>query len=158
VIYCFLFSDIFDDGDVTLLTLTLQNSGATDSISIVFDNFLITADSLVRMSTKINDSHLTMPSIKLNQNYPNPFNPVTMINYQLPMTNEVDLSIYNILGQKVVTLVNKKQPAGNYKIEWDASRTAFPAARRRAGIASGVYLYQLKAGDYIETRKMILMK
>ena len=89
-----------------------------------------------------------MPSIKLNQNYPNPFNPVTMINYQLPMTNEVDLSIYNILGQKVVTLVNKKQPAGNYKIEWDAS-----------GFASSIYLYKLETDDgFVQTKKLVLLK
>jgi len=98
----------------------------------------------------------------LYQNYPNPFNPVTMINYQLPMTNKVDLSIYNILGEKLVTLVNKKQPAGRYEVEWDASN-----------YSSGVYLYRLsagsittksghypvgEAGEYIETRKMILLK
>ena len=83
----------------------------------------------------------------LEQNYPNPFNPVTMINYQLPMTCKVELSVYNLLGQKVVTLVNKKQPAGRYEVHWDAS-----------SFTSGVYLYRLQAGNFLETNKMILMK
>jgi polyhydroxybutyrate depolymerase len=83
----------------------------------------------------------------LNQNYPNPFNPVTMINYQLPMTNEVDLSIYNLLGQKVVTLVSEKQKAGYHQVEWNAS-----------GFASGIYYYSIKAGEFHDVKKMILLR
>jgi hypothetical protein len=75
---------------------------------------------------------------KLNQNYPNPFNPTTKINYELPTTNYVDLSIYNMLGQKVVTLVSEKQNAGNHQVEWDAS-----------GFASGVYYYRIEAGEFV---------
>ena len=84
---------------------------------------------------------------ELKQNYPNPFNPSTMIYYQLPMINEVDLSIYNVLGQKIVTLVKGKRETGEHQIEWDAS-----------GFASGVYYYQLVAGDYREVKKMILLR
>ena len=83
----------------------------------------------------------------LFQNYPNPFNPTTMINYQLPITSKVELSIYNLLGQKVTTLVSKKQVAGTYRIEWNAE-----------SLLSGIYLYQLKAGDFTETRKLVLQK
>jgi hypothetical protein len=83
----------------------------------------------------------------LSQNYPNPFNPVTVINYQLPKTGNVKLSIYNALGQEVNILVNKLQNAGNYKVEWDAR--AFP---------SGVYLYRLEAGSFVSNKKMILLK
>ena len=90
-------------------------------------------------------------SYKLLQNYPNPFNPTTMINYQLAMTSDVNLSIYNILGQKVATLVNKKQPAGNYSVEWNAS-----------GFASGIYIYQLTAKGQQQkamfTKKLVLLK
>jgi hypothetical protein len=85
--------------------------------------------------------------VQLYQNYPNPFNPVTMINYQLPMASKVELSIYNLLGQEVATLVNERQQAGYHIVEWDAS-----------GIASGVYYYRLEAGNFIETRKMIYLK
>ncbi len=84
---------------------------------------------------------------RLAQNYPNPFNPLTMINYQLPMTNEVNLSIYNLIGQRVATLVNERKTAGFHQVEWDAS-----------GFASGVYLYRLEAEGYVETRKMVLMR
>jgi parallel beta-helix repeat protein len=83
----------------------------------------------------------------LFQNYPNPFNPRTKINYQLPKTNNVALSIYNHLGQKVAVLLSEKQTAGRYQIEWDASE-----------ISSGVYYYQLVAEDYREVKKMILLK
>lgn len=83
----------------------------------------------------------------LYQNYPNPFNPKTVIRYSLPVTDHIDLSIYNTLGQKVATLVNTKQPDGNYQITWNAS-----------GLSSGVYLYRLQAGNHVQTKKMILIK
>jgi len=84
---------------------------------------------------------------QLFDNYPNPFNPSTMINYQLPITSYVKLAIFNLSGQKVATLVNEMQQAGNYQINWDAS-----------GFASGVYFYRLFTGNNIETKKMVLMK
>jgi hypothetical protein len=84
---------------------------------------------------------------KLGQNYPNPFNPKTIINYELPITNYVELSIYNVLGEKVKSLVSQKQQAGMYAIEWDAS-----------GYASGIYYYKIDAGDFSEIKKMILVK
>ena len=83
----------------------------------------------------------------LYPNYPNPFNPKTALSYQLPVTCYVNLSIFNMLGQKVGTLVSKKQSPGSYKVEWDARR-----------FASGIYFYQLVAGDHSEVKKMILLK
>jgi len=85
---------------------------------------------------------------QLSQNYPNPFNPNTSIEFDLPKTSEVTLKIFNILGEEVATLVSDKLSAGNYTYEWS----------RPAGIASGLYLYRLQAGDYVVTRKMILMR
>ena len=84
---------------------------------------------------------------KLNQNYPNPFNPVTMINYQLPMTSDVELSVYNLLGQKVATLVNVRQRAGYHQIEWGAG-----------GFSSGIYYYRIEAGDFQDVKKMVLLR
>ena len=75
-------------------------------------------------------------NFSLEQNYPNPFNPKTVISYKLAMNSDVELSIFNLLGQKVTTLVNKKQQAGSYQVEWDAS-----------GFTSGVYLYKLQIKD-----------
>jgi hypothetical protein len=83
----------------------------------------------------------------LGKNYPNPFNPKTIINYELPITNEVELSIYNLIGQKVQTLVSGRQQAGYYQVEWDAT-----------GFSSGVYFYHLQAGGHHEVRKMVLLK
>ena len=87
-------------------------------------------------------------SYALYQNYPNPFNPNTTIEFDLPKTAEVTLKIFNILGEEVATLVSDRLSAGSYSYEWT----------RTGGIASGVYLYRLQAGDYVETRKMVLLR
>ncbi len=84
---------------------------------------------------------------RLSQNYPNPFNPKTIINYELPITGFVELTVYNALGQKIKTLVNARQEAGKYSVSFAAA--AFPA---------GVYWYQLIAGKFRQTRKMLLLK
>ena len=84
---------------------------------------------------------------RLSDNYPNPFNPSTTIEFDLPKTSEVSLKVFNILGEEVTTLVSDRLSPGSYSYEWDASN-----------LASGVYLYRLQAGDYVETRKMILMR
>ncbi len=83
----------------------------------------------------------------LKQNHPNPFNPSTTIEFELPKTSDVILKIFNVLGEEVTTLVSDRLSAGSYSYEWDASK-----------LASGVYLYRLHASEYIETRKMVLMK
>ncbi|MEP7146376.1 MAG: T9SS type A sorting domain-containing protein [bacterium] len=86
-------------------------------------------------------------SIQLYQNYPNPFNPATIINYDLHYTGIVKLEIFNITGARVATLVNQKQNAGSYSIEWNAEN--FP---------SGIYYYKLGTGESIKTRKLVLLK
>jgi endonuclease/exonuclease/phosphatase family metal-dependent hydrolase len=86
-------------------------------------------------------------SIRLYQNYPNPFNPVTTIEFDLPKTDKVTLKIFNILGEEVASLVSGPLPAGSYHYVWDAS-----------WMASGIYLCRLKAGNYSETRKLVLTK
>ena len=98
---------------------------------------------------KIAASEIKFPlTFKLSQNHPNPFNPTTIINYQLPMTNDVELTIYNLLGQKVVTLVLEKQKAGYHQVEWNAS-----------GFASGVYYYRLSTeAGFVQTKKLVLLR
>jgi hypothetical protein len=84
----------------------------------------------------------------LSQNYPNPFNPKTTIRYELPVSSEVELTIYNSFGQKVVTLVRGRQNAGVYKYEWDAT-----------GYSSGLYFCKLQTKNgFVKTRKFLLMK
>ena len=98
-------------------------------------------------NVNFNDHNYSLKKFTLNQNYPNPFNPSTTIEFDLPMSSEVTLKIFNILGEEVVTLVSDRLSAGTYSSNWDASN-----------LASGVYLYRLQAGDYVETRKMVLMR
>lgn len=99
--------------------------------------------------TKINDSSIARGPISfaLAQNYPNPFNPLTVIKYSLPVASDVELSVYNIIGQKVETMIFQKQSAGTYQVEWDAS-----------GFTSGIYFYHIQAGSFRDSKKMILLK
>ncbi len=83
----------------------------------------------------------------LEQNYPNPFNPSTTISFSLPEGAFTELKIFNVLGEEVATLVSDMLSPGVYKYEWSASR-----------LASGIYLYSLRSGDYIQTKKLMLMK
>lgn len=96
--------------------------------------------------TGIHDAY--MPSeFMLEQNYPNPFNPVTSFRYTLPEASDVNITIYDLTGRQVETLINGYQPAGHYAVKWNASH-----------YSSGIYLYRLQAGSFTATRKMILMK
>jgi hypothetical protein len=88
----------------------------------------------------------------LFQNFPNPFNPVTLIEYQLPQPAQVDLAIYNLLGQKIKTLVNEKRGAGQFTVQWHGRNDQGRA------MPSGVYLYRMRAGDYIDSKKMLLIR
>ena len=83
----------------------------------------------------------------LSQNYPNPFNPYTVIFFQLPVTRNVTLKVYDVLGNEIAVLVNEEKQAGNHEIDFNASL-----------LSSGVYFYQLKAGEFSETKKMILLR
>jgi len=83
----------------------------------------------------------------LGQNYPNPFNPTTLIRYSLPASGQVSLAIYDVLGREVAALVDARQESGYYETEWDAT-----------GFSSGVYFYRIHAGDYVDMKKLVLMK
>jgi hypothetical protein len=97
--------------------------------------------------TDVSDRFVYPDEFVLYQNYPNPFNPATAIQYELPGRAFVNLTVYNVIGEKVVTLVNCEQEGGLYEIVWDAS-----------GLSSGVYYYQLRTENYIETKNMILIQ
>ena len=86
-------------------------------------------------------------SYSLGNNYPNPFNPVTTIRYSLAQAGHVRLAVINLLGQEVGELVNTVKPSGEYQIQWNAK-----------GMASGVYFYRLETRDFVQIRKMVLMK
>jgi hypothetical protein len=86
-------------------------------------------------------------AFNLSQNYPNPFNPGTTISYQLKLSGHVTLKVYDLLGNEVATLVNEEKPAGIYSVVFDAGK-----------LSSGIYLYKLQAGNFVETKKMTLLK
>ena len=97
--------------------------------------------------TGVGDNDGLPITFNLSQNYPNPFNPTTTINYSLAEKSHVELSVYNVLGQKIRTLVNEEQAAGKYSEPWDGST-----------IASGVYFYRLETEKFTSTKKMMLVK
>jgi hypothetical protein len=126
-----------------VISITL--SGGLDAIGA---KYLLDDLSFSGSASSIDESSSDLPlSFKLNHNHPNPFNPNTAIGYQLPTISNVELSIYNLLGEKVATLVSERQAAGVYQVEWDAAE--FP---------SGVYYYKIEAGQFQQVRKMMLIK
>ncbi|MBK9097976.1 MAG: carboxypeptidase regulatory-like domain-containing protein [bacterium] len=99
------------------------------------------------------DNEGTLPiTFDLKQNYPNPFNPSTVISYQIPQSEFVTLEIYNSLGEKVKTLVNEIQENGYYQVQWDGKNNA------GSQLSSGIYLYRLSAGNYVNVMKMVLLR
>ena len=93
----------------------------------------------------------------LAQNYPNPFNPSTVISFQLPVSSNVTLKVYDLLGDEVATLVDEYKKVGKYEVDFNSLGIRnLPAGRQ--GLASGIYFYQLKASNFIQTRKMLLIK
>ncbi|HZW39344.1 MAG TPA: T9SS type A sorting domain-containing protein [Ignavibacteriaceae bacterium] len=97
--------------------------------------------------TDVKENKNIPANFSLSQNYPNPFNPSTKINYTLPYTAKVKLQVYDVLGNLITTIVNEEQNAGSYKVDLDLSK-----------FSSGIYFFQLQAGNFIQTKKMILMK
>lgn len=105
-----------------------------------------TIDQLLA-TTALQDSPVTPERFILKQNYPNPFNPITRIKFAILRNEFVELTIYNSIGQKVSTLVNRRLGAGTYEVYWDASN-----------VSSGIYFYRITAGDFQDWKKMMLLK
>jgi hypothetical protein len=104
--------------------------------------------TLTDQSTGVNGPTRTVPgAFALEQNYPNPFNPSTTIRYQVPVAGVVKIVVYDILGREVSVLVNEMKNAGAYEVRFDGS-----------GLASGVYLYRIEAGNFVQTKKMLVVK
>ena len=104
-------------------------------------------DGTFEYSTTIEVSFLQPLTFSLEQNYPNPFNPTTTIRFNLPKAENVKLTLYNLLGQKIITLVNEYKEPGVYVINFEAS-----------DLNSGMYIYEIEAGSFTQTRKMTLIK
>ena len=115
-------------------------SGISNDIYDIIFNYLETKD--VSTPYKIN----------LHQNYPNPFNPTTLIQYDLPEKSYVSITIYDLMGKRVKTLVNSKQDAGYRSIHWNATSDLGQP------VSAGMYIYTIQAGEFRQTRKMVLLK
>lgn len=107
--------------------------------------------------TGVKDRIQSPLAFRLEQNYPNPFNPSTTINFVIPKSSFTNLKVYDVLGREVATLVNEEKPAGTYEVTWNTVNLP-SGVSAKGGYASGVYFYQLKAGDFTQTKKLILMK
>ena len=125
------------------------NSFAADNGNLfAATNFNTVWRAPILQLTDVKETTNNIPAeFALSQNYPNPFNPTTTINYSVSKSGAVVLKVYNIMGKEVETLVNEQKTAGNYEVKFNASK-----------LATGVYFYQLKSGDFISTKKLVLLK
>lgn len=124
------------------------NLSAADALTEAKDTLLAAIGGLAAISTDIkNVSSNNIKSFELSQNYPNPFNPTTQIKYSVPQSSYISLKVYNLLGEEVATLFEGFRNPGEYTITFNGN-----------GLASGVYLYQLKANNFLETKKLVLMR
>lgn len=138
--------------------------------SFTIDNITATANyffAVVAYDTEGNESWFTkanesvylaieestnLPNSISLTNFPNPFNPSTTIHYTLPEESQATISIYNLLGKRVAQLNSSKQSSGSHSIQWNGTD------RQGNSVPAGIYFYQLQAGDFVQTKKMVLMK
>jgi photosystem II stability/assembly factor-like uncharacterized protein len=130
-----------------------QNYNYIDDISTISGSSLqyrlkqIDYDGTYEYSNEVSIKNPAPSAFELAQNYPNPFNPITMIRYSIPEKSNIKLTIINFIGEEIVTLLNETKEAGSYEKVWNAT-----------GLPSGVYIYKFQAGNFIKTKKMVLMK
>lgn len=126
---------------VSVNAKTKDLKGIDNGVVSFYDNFSFDGTTSVSDSKKLPDSY------QLLQNYPNPFNPSTTIKFSVPQNGHVNLTVFNLLGQEVETLVNEEREQGNHEVKFNASN-----------LPSGIYLYRLQTANTVEAKKMILMK
>jgi hypothetical protein len=123
-----------------LKVLVTDGSASVSSLSSIFE--------IVAPTSVVGSAGVALPiSYMLHQNYPNPFNPSTTIKFELPKTLHVSLKVYDVLGREVSVLVNDKREAGYHEVKFDGS-----------GLASGVYFYRIQAGEFVQTKKLGLVR
>lgn len=143
------------DGDIMNLTSDPTKwryiTSNVDNIHMYYceplDNATLTKLGFTQLPTAVNDENQIPEGFMLAQNYPNPFNPSTTIQFSIPKSLHVKLSVYDVLGKVVSTLVNEEKAAGTYTVEFDASK-----------LSSGIYFYKLETANFSSTKKLILMK
>lgn len=135
--------NIILDGWTTNMLRSVQFTSSTNGY-ILGNNKTLFKYGLL---TEVEQQPTQPTEFKLEQNYPNPFNPTTMITYHLRKTAYVELKVYDVIGNEIVTLVDEEKAASDYEVDFDATK-----------LSSGVYFYQLRAGDYLTSKKMIYLK
>ena len=148
-----VYGSVYLLNDTALVSAYYQDSLVNRARS---DSFLIRADAMILEQSGapvgiFEPSYIPL-EYSLSQNYPNPFNPVTQIRYTLPQLTNVTLKIYDILGREIKTLVNSEQPAGAYRLEWSGTNNF------GTHVSSGVYIYRIVAGKFVQTKKMMFLK
>ncbi len=136
--------DTFSAGETILVRFRLFSDSNTNGWGWAIDNLKIQEEPVV---SDVNDINALPTVFSLDQNYPNPFNPTTTIRFGIPNESNVVLKVYNTLGQEVTTLVNEALKPGYHLVNFNASN-----------LASGVYLYRIEAGDFVEVKKLVLLK
>tara|TARA_R100000388_G_C7245246_1_gene164738 strand:- start:7062 stop:9383 length:2322 start_codon:yes stop_codon:yes gene_type:complete len=145
--YVFEYATVDADGSFEsfeAINFAISNS-TTTGMSIA--DLEISSGAAITVSNEVVDNSQLPKSFSLGQNYPNPFNPTTNINFDLPQAADVQLTVFNMLGQRVMTLVDNRMEAGAHKVTFDARN-----------LASGMYMYRIEAGSFINTKKMMLIK
>lgn len=132
--------------DTTIATISFRD--ATTKVDII----VLPPYIAVGIEQDDKQSNVASMSFQLSQNYPNPFNPITIIGYTLPTVTDVDLTIYNPLGQKIKALLKKRQTPGVYEIHWDG--------RNENGefVSSGIYFYLLRTDSFTNVKKMVFLR
>ncbi|MFZ1322045.1 MAG: T9SS type A sorting domain-containing protein [Ignavibacteria bacterium] len=135
------------NGGIWSSFLNTNIMGGDPSVVKLSDNNYLMIYTGPPYPVSVNENNLLLNGFELYQNYPNPFNPETVINYELRVTGDVELKVYGVFGNEVSTLVNEKQITGSYSVTFDGNN--FP---------SGVYFYKLHSGNFVETKRMVLLK
>jgi hypothetical protein len=134
------------------IRFTINGVEAEETVDWSANGDRVKIDHFSLNATAAGDDSVLPRDYSLDQNYPNPFNPETQIDYYLASGGMVELSVYNVLGTKIKTLVSEYQASGSYTVKWYGDSDAGEQ------VASGVYFYKLSAGQFSETKKMMLLK
>jgi len=151
---CVIYSTIFVESTIGIPFYSDLSIEDANYFKTIGSNMVLDSLEIWNINTTFMDTNdLSIPNNHyLHQNYPNPFNPITTITYDLRQEAEVIIQIYSLLGHEIKTIKNGLKSAGQYQINWDGTDNSGKK------VSIGAYLFQLKAGDYIQTRKMVLLK
>ena len=140
------FNIIFEDESITTIKASVSEGEITGTFSNTFEGSGTISGS--KSGPVSNESVSQVPELfYLAQNYPNPFNPSTQISFDIPKASSVTLEVFDMLGRKISILINEQRGAGNYTVNFEAS-----------SLSSGMYMYRIKAGDFVKIKKMTLIK